>query len=325
MVTRVSETEVPEMMKAVALGGFGGPDVLEVETLSVPGCGDDEILIRVDAAGVGVWDPWEREGGMADMMGRPRFPYVPGSDGAGEVVALGRDVTRFAKGDRVYAYGFGNPKGGFYAEYAAVPAHHAARIPRGLSVEQAGVLAVDGITALRGLDHLALEPGQRLLIVGASGGIGHIALQLAKRMGARVLAAASGADGLALVRRLGADGAVDGHDREALAQACQDFGPDAALVLACDDVCQRALKHVPKGGRIAYPHGVEPAPVGPEGVDVIGYDGVPDPQILDRLNGLIESGPFDVAVSQIYPLEEAAKAQAQVQKHHVGKLALRVH
>lgn len=319
-------TNIPETMKAVALERFGGPDVLELETLAVPECGDDEILIRVDTAGVGVWDPWEREGAMAEVIeGGPRFPYVPGSDGAGEVVAVGRNVTRFTEGDRVYAFGFANPKGGFYAEYAAVPARHAARIPAGLPVEQAGVLAVDGVTALRGLDALELEPGQRLLIVGASGGIGHIALQLAKRMGVEVLAAASGADGLELVRRLGAEVVVDGHDREALVQACRDFVPDAALVLACDDVCQEALGHVREGGRIAHPNGVEPVPSGPEGVEVIGYDGIPDEEVFDRLNHLIESGPFQLAVSRIYELEEAAAAQEQVLKHHVGKLALRVH
>lgn len=319
-------TGVPETMKAMALEKFGGPDVLGIETLPVPACGDDEILIRVDAAGVGVWDPWEREGEMANMIaGGPHFPYVPGSDGAGEVVAVGAHVTRFAVGDRVYAYGFANPKGGFYAEYAAVSARHAARIPEGMPIEQAAVLAVDGVTALRGLDHLDLRPGQRLLIVGASGGVGHIALQLAKRMGWAVLAAASGPDGVELVQRLGADAAVDGHDRDALVQACKSLAPDAALVLACDDACQMALHDVRSGGRIAHPNGVEPIPSGPKGVKVIAYDGIPDEQILDRLNQLVAGGPFQVAVSRTFPLEQAATAQEQVLKHHLGKLALRVH
>ena len=319
-------TSVPETMKAVALGKFGGPDVLETVTLPVPACGDDEILIRVNAAGVGVWDPWEREGGMVEMLeGGARFPYVQGSDGAGEVVAVGRGVTRFSVGDRVYAVGFGNPKGGFYAEYAAVPARHAARIPAGMPIEQAATLAVDGVTALCGLDRLRLQSGQRLLIAGASGGVGHLALQLAKRMEVRVLAAASGADGVELVRSLGADVAVDGHDRDAMIQACRDFAPDAALVLACDDTIEMALRHVRPGGRIAHPNGVEPVPTGPEGVEVHAYDGIPDEKTLDRLNGLVESGPFHVAVSRIYPLQDAATAQEDVQRHHLGKLALRIH
>jgi NADPH:quinone reductase-like Zn-dependent oxidoreductase len=194
-----------------------------------------------------------------------------------------------------------------------------------MPLEQAAGLAVDGITALRGLDELGLQAGQRLLIVGASGGVGHIALQLARRMGARVLAAASGTDGVELVRRLGADIAVDGHDRAALLEACRDFAPDAALVFACDDTCQQALQHVSHQGRIAYPNGVEPAPAGPDGARVIAYNGMPDEAIFDRLNRLVESGPFHIEVSRSYTLESAARAQTEVLTHHIGKLTLRIH
>jgi NADPH:quinone reductase len=321
---------IPDKMQAAALDRFGGPEVLGIKTLPVPQCGDDEILIRVDAAGVGVWDPWEREGEMAEMMGgSPKFPYIPGTDGAGEVVAVGKNVERFQEGDRVYAYGFGNPKGGFYAEYTAVKAQQAARIPKGMKVEEAAALAADGITALRGLeDHLQLKEGQRLLIFGANGGVGHIALQLAKRMGARVLAIASGDDGVELARRLGADAVAEGHKTDDVEKACREFAPegvDAALVLACSDSCQRALQQVRRGGRIAHPNGVDPRPKGPEGVDVIAYDGIPSERVLERLNELIEAGPFHLNIGHLYTLEEAARAQQEVLKHHLGKLALRIH
>ncbi|QSQ19111.1 NADP-dependent oxidoreductase [Pyxidicoccus parkwayensis] len=322
-------TSIPDKMKAAALDRFGGPEVLGIKTLPVPQCGDDEVLIRVEAAGVGVWDSWEREGEMAGMIeGGPRFPYVPGADGAGEVVAVGRSVKGYKEGDRVYAYSFGNAKGGFYAEFAVAKAKHAARIPRGLKVEQAAALAADGITALQGLaDHLALQPGQRLLLFGASGGVGHIALQLAKRMGAKVLAVASGDDGLELARRLGADAVVEGH-RGDVEKACRDFAPnglDAALVLASGDTCDAALKHVRKGGRIAYPNGVEPAPRGPEGIQVIAYNGDPDRGTLEKLNALIEAGPFHLEIGRLYAMEEAARAQQEVLKHHLGKFAMRIH
>ncbi|MBZ4422376.1 NADP-dependent oxidoreductase [Myxococcus sp. RHSTA-1-4] len=322
-------TSIPDTMKAAALDRFGGPEVIGIKTLPVPQCGDDELLIRVDAAGVGVWDSWEREGAMVDMIeGGPRFPYVPGSDGAGEVVAVGKDVKDLKVGDPVYAFALGSSKGGFYAEFTAVKAKHAARIPKGMKVEQAASLAVDGITALRGLeDHLKLESGQRLLIYGASGGVGHIALQLARRMGAKVLAVASGKDGVELARRLGADAVVEGHHGD-MEKACRDFAPDgldAALTLACGDTCQTALKHVRKGGRIAYPNGVEPVPEGPEGIEAIAYDGIPSKKIFERLNELIEAGPFHLEVSHLYAMEEAARAQQEVLKHHVGKFALRIH
>ncbi|WP_186002214.1 MULTISPECIES: NADP-dependent oxidoreductase [Corallococcus] len=320
---------IPDKMKAAALDRFGGPEVLGIKTLTVPAVGDDEILIRVAAAGIGAWDAMEREGEMAGMLpGGPRFPYVPGSDGAGEVVAVGKNVKDLKVGDSVYGYAFMNPKGGFYAEFTAVKAEQATKIPKGLKVEQAAALAADGITTLRGLeDQLQLKAGERLLIFGASGGIGHIALQLARRMGVKVLAIASGEDGVALARRLGAEAAAEGHQDD-LDQVCREFAPDgfdAALVLARGDAAQGVLKHVRKGGRIAYPNGVEPAPKAPPGVTAKAYDGIPSPDILRRLNALIEAGPFHLELGRIYALEEAAKAQQEVLKHHLGKFAMRIH
>lgn len=320
---------IPDKMKAAALDRFGGPEVLGIKTVPVPQCDDDEILIRVEAAGVAVWDKWEREGEMAEMIeGGPRFPYVPGTDGAGEVVAVGKDVRRFKEGERVYGTSFASPKGGFYAEFAVVKEKHAARIPKGMKVEQAAALAADGITALQGLeDHLRLQAGQRLLIFGANGGVGHIALQLARRLGAKVLAIASGEDGVELARRLGADAAVEGHHGD-VEKACRDFAPDgldAALVLASGDTCQSALKHVRQGGRIAYPNGVDPRPQGPEGVEVIAYNGIPNQRTLERLNELIEAGPFHLEIGHVYAMEEAARAQQEVLDHHLGKFALRIH
>src|ERR1700751_3668820 len=104
----------------------------------------------------------------------------------------------------VYYSSFLNPKGGFYAEYAAVKADDVSRIPGELTIQQAGAMPVDAMTALRGLDDtLALKPGESVMIFGASGGIGHLAVQLAKRMGDRVFAVASGSDAVALVNRLG--------------------------------------------------------------------------------------------------------------------------
>src|SRR5688572_26804317 len=199
----------PATMQAAAIDAFGGP--ITPHVLPVPRIGADEVLIGVKSAGVGVWDTFEGEGGFAEMFGmKPKFPYVLGSDGAGTVVDVGRDVSDFEKGDPVYACGLVNPKGGFYAEYVAVKADTVSRIPGELKVEQAGVLASDGLTALKGLDDvLGLRAGESVLIFGASGGIGHLAVQLAKRMGARVFAVASGDDGVALAKRLGADEVID--------------------------------------------------------------------------------------------------------------------
>lgn len=249
--------------------------------------------------------------------------------GGPEVVAVGKNVKRFKEGDRVYGAAMGSSKGGFYAEYAAIKETDAARVPKGMKMEEAGALAADGITALVGLEEkLKLGQGQKLIIFGANGGVGHIALQLANRLGAKVLAIASGEDGVKLTKRLGADEAVEGHDAAQVDKACSEFAPDgadAALVLACGEACRKALQHVKKGGRIAYPNGVEPEPSAPEGVELISYDGDASVEKYERLNELIESGPFHLNIDKVYALEEAAKAQEEVLKHHLGKLALKIH
>lgn len=312
-------------MQGAAIDQFGG--AITPHTLPVPQCGPDELLIRVESAGVGVWDEFEREGGFARMMGAtPHFPYVLGSDGAGEVVAVGDRVKRFKEGDRVYALALANPKGGFHAQYIAVKEDHASPIPGKLTVEQAGVMPVDAITALMGLDDtLGLKRGDTVMIFGASGGIGHLGLQLAKRMGARVFAVASGDDGVALARRLGAEGIVDGRTED-VAAAARKFAPagiDAALVTAGGDATDRALAAMRDGGRVAFPNGVEPPPKARAGVSVKAYDGMPTGDTIRKLNELIEAGPFDVHVARSFPLDQAAEAQRALHQHYLGKLALR--
>lgn len=312
--------DIPEKMKAVAVDRFGGPEVLHTATLPVPRPRAHEVLLRVDVAGIGVWDPWVREGGMDE--GTTRFPYVIGNDGAGEVVAVGPDVHRLHVGDRAYAY---QMRGGFYAEYVTVKEDFAAPIPSTLDPKEAGALGADGITALCGLDdRLRLQRGQSVMIIGASGGIGHMAVQLAKRMGARVLGVASGSDGVKLVSSLGADVAVDGRSQD-LAEAARRFAPDAALVLAGGPGVTEALKFVKPGGRIAYPNGVEPEPQAPQGVELVAYDGIPSAEAFDRLNRLIGKAPFHVELGKTYDLDEAVQAHREIQEHHLGKRALRIH
>ncbi len=314
-------------MRAVALDGFGGPEVLTVKTLPVPEVGPEEVLLEVEMAGVGVWDPYEIEGGFAELYGAaPKFPYIPGSDSAGTVVEVGTRVSRFHKGDHVYAFTFANPKGGSYAEYVAVKTDNVGLIPDNLPTDRAGAMPVDAMTALRGLDDtLNLQAGESLLILGASGGIGHLAVQLAKRMGARVLAVASGGDGVALVRRLSTDAVVDGHTDDIVA-AAREFAPDgldAALLTAGGEAAERALTTLREGGRVAYPNGVEPEPQGRSGLDIRSYDGMPDPQAIAKLNDLIAAGPFAVHIARTFPLEQAAEAIRALNTHYLGKLALR--
>lgn len=311
----------PKMMKAAVIDKFGGPQVLHVASIPVPEPNENEILIQVHSAGIGSWDPWLREGGS----GAGRFPLVLGSDGAGTVAARGSNVRRFKVGDRVYAYTFDNPKGGFYAEYAAVSEDEAAKIPSNVGTLEAGALPAVGITALLGLEKLKIGRDETLLILGASGGVGHVALQLANRMGARTLAVSSRTDGVDMTRRLGAGLSVDGRSARVLA-SIKAFGEglDAALVSANSKRLAEALKYVRKGGRIAYPRGVEPEPEAFAGVKVLAYDGISSPEAYERLNGLISRGLFHVAIHRTYRLEQAAQAHRDVSKHHLGKLVLKI-
>jgi NADPH:quinone reductase len=316
------DASIPEMMNAAVIDRYGGPEVLHLEALPVPEPKRNEVLIRLQTAGIGVWDPDIRAGEF--KMVEHQFPEVIGNDGAGKVVAVGDGVSRFRPGDRVYAF---SENGGFYAEYVAVKEDEVAPIPRGVDAQMAGAMGADGITALRGLeDQLRLGEGDTVMIFGASGGIGHLAVQLAKRKGARVIAVASGADGVDLVRRLGADLAIDGH-REDVAAAIAKFAPrgiDAALVLAGGKELALALRTIKNGGRLAYPHGVEPEPKAPDGVKALDYDGAPDRQAFERLNKLIEPAPFHVEIGRTFRLEEAGEAHRELGRHHLGKLAFQI-
>ena len=315
----------PDTMQAAAIDKFGGP--ITPHTLPVPSVDADEVLIRIESAGVGVWDPFEREGGFAEILGsKPHFPYVLGSDGAGTIVEVGSKVKSLKPGDRVYALALLNSKGGFYAQYAALNADRVSPIPGSLTVEEAGALPVDAVTALCGLDEiLRLKEGESILILGASGGVGHLAVQLAKRMGARVFAVASGEDGVALARQLGADAVIDGHSDDLIAQA-KRFAPngiDTALITAGGKSADAALQTLRQGGRAAYPHGVEPEPKQRPGVTLEAYDGRSNPQLIKKLNKLIEQGPFEVQIAQTFSLAQAAEAQQALEQHYLGKIVLR--
>ena len=315
-----------QMMRAVAIDAFGGVEQMKPRELPVPEVATDEILIRVDSAGVGVWDPFEREGGFAKEFGvKPTFPYVPGWDGAGTVEAVGESVRSFKPGDHVYGINFLGPKGGFYAEYTVIKADNAASVPPALSTRDAGGLATDGVTALDGLiKTLKLKAGETLLVLGASGGVGHLAVQLAKRMQARVLAVASGQDGVELVDRLGADAVIDGH-KEDIGKAAREFAPqglDAALLTVGGKAAEQAIAALRKGGRAAYPNGVPDIPQTRDDVTVTGYNGEPDPKTFAKLNELIGGGPFEVHIARTFKLEDAAQAQQALGDHYLGKLAL---
>jgi NADPH:quinone reductase len=165
---------VPATMKAAAIDRFGPPELLTLHTLPTPEPGRQDVLIAVHVAGVSIWDASIREGSWR-LSSRPKFPLVPGTDGAGIIVAKGAGVRRFRIGERVYAYKLGS----FYAEYVAVAEQHVGRVPEPLDMLQAGAAAVTGLTALQGVDDaLHVKEGETLLIFGASGAVGRLQCSL---------------------------------------------------------------------------------------------------------------------------------------------------
>jgi NADPH:quinone reductase len=249
-------------------------------------------------------------------------------DGAGSVAAVGSKVKGFKVGELVYSYVWNNPKGGFYAEYVAVPAEAVGRVPVGMDLRDIGAAAVTALTAQQGIDDaLHLAPGETVIILGASGGVGTLAVQFAKLRGARVLAVASGDDGVTLVRTLHADVAIDGHrgDIEGAARSFAPAGVDAVLALVGGAPLERCLAGLKSGGRVAYPGGVDFEAKVAVGVNLVRYDAIAGAREFERLNAAITAVKLRVPIAAEYPLMRAAAAQQRMASGHVlGKVVLQV-
>jgi NADPH:quinone reductase-like Zn-dependent oxidoreductase len=316
---------IPKTMRAEAIDRFGPPSVLKTRELPVPRVGRRDVLIAIHTAGVGSWDA-EIRAGWWPGGGRPKFPVVLGTDGSGRVAAVGASVRRFRVGDVVQAYEFTGSGGGFYAEYVAAAERSVGRAPRGMSLRDAGAMAVTGLTALQGVDGaLRLRRGETVIVHGASGGVGTLAVQFAKLRGARVIATATGRDGIALARRLGADEALDGRARDLAARIRRvaPGGADAVLAFAGQNLsaCLDALKE--RGARLAYPNGVEPEPRKRRGVRVKTWDAKAGADRFLALKRASEAARLRVPIGATYRLRDAAKAHRRIEKGHVlGKVAL---
>ena len=198
-------------MKAIVIDGYGGADRLRLDERPDPAPGAGEVLIDVRAASVNPVD-WKIRKGELRLFLRPRFPYIPGSDVAGEVAAVGPGVTRFKPGDAVVAF-VDLKRGGGYAERAVAKESAAALKAGSLSFADAACLPIAGCTALQALrDHGGLRAGGSALINGGAGGVGHFVVQIAKALGATV-AATCGPSNVDFVRSLGADPVID-YSRE---------------------------------------------------------------------------------------------------------------
>jgi NADPH:quinone reductase-like Zn-dependent oxidoreductase len=318
---------IPDTMKAAAVDRFGPPSALTVHDVPVPRPGPLEVLIAIDTAGIGSWDASIRDGSWR-KPGRPRFPLVPGVDGAGTVVARGARVRRIKPGDRVYAYEFGNRQGGFYAEFAAAKAEHVGHVPKGLDLREAGAVAATGLTALQGIDALGLRAGHTVLIFGASGAVGTMAVQFARQRGAHVIATATGAASARLVRKLGAHRVIDARDTESTdrLRAYAPDGLDGVLALAGGAELERCLDFMRPRGRVVHPNGIEPVPRERPTFRVRAYDAIANPRAFDELSRHLGNGRIRVPVAATYPLGRAAQAHRRLDREQaLGRMVLKVH
>ena len=307
-------------MKAFALSSFDEPPgVIEVRDPIVQA---GEVLIRVAAASLNPYDAFVATGAAKAFMSYD-FPAVLGGDLAGTVEALGDEVDGFALGDRVFGMmgSKGSVRDGSIAELATPQATAIARTPDAISDTDAGTLGVAGTTAVAAIEAVAPGDGQRVLIVGATGGVGSFAIQLARLRRAEVIATVRPGDE-DFVSDLGATETVD-YTGDVVATIRERYpdGVDAAIDgVSGGEEFQRIVGLVRKGGRAASTRG---AAEGEEmdGVTVANANG--NPAHLTALADLVADGKVRVAATHTYELEDAAQALRDLNEQHtLGKLLI---
>jgi 2-desacetyl-2-hydroxyethyl bacteriochlorophyllide A dehydrogenase len=322
-------------MRAVVQEKYGSADVLHLAQVTPPQITDDEVLVRVHAAGVdrGTWHMMTGRpylGRLAFGIRTPKNP-VPGMDVAGVVVSVGSAVTKFVPGDEVYGFGRGS-----FAEYTAARERKLARKPANLTFEQAAVVPVSAATALQALtDAGHIQAGQSVLVIGASGGVGSYAVQLAKAFGAEVTAVCSTSK-LDLVRSLGADHVLD-YTRDDFADGAHRY--DLVLDIAGNPTLSRLRRALTATGTAVITGGEEGG----------SFSGGMNRQLramalspflrqrltmfiakqrssdLARLTDLIESGKLTPSIDRTYPLTEAAQAIRHLEAGKArGKVAIAI-
>ena len=322
-------------MRAIVQDAYGSPDVFRLARISTPDVADNQVLVRVHAAGLdrGTWHlmvgrPYLLR--LAFGFRRPKNP-VPGLDLAGTVVAVGSAVTRFSPGEEVFGTGEGS-----FAEYAVAPEDQLARKPDNLSFEQAAVVPVSGLTALQALTDVGhLQPGQRVLIIGASGGVGSYAVQLAKALGAEVTGVSSTAK-LDLVRSLGADHVID-YTRDDFADGAHRY--DLILDIAGNPALSRLRRALTPTGTAVIVGGEQGGRL-TGGLDrqfrakalslfvrqrmtfFLSRERAGD---LERITEFIEAGKLTPSIDRIFSLDQVPEAMRHLEAGEArGKIAINI-
>ncbi len=307
-------------MQAVVLTGFGSTP--EVRELGVPQPAEGEVRVRVRAASVNGFDVKIADGTFKDML-EHRFPVVLGKDFAGTVDAVGAGVIGYAPGDRVFGVVTKSYLGdGSFGEFVTVPVSVGlTKLPDAVEFREGGALGLAGTAAFDSITAAAPQPGQTILIAGATGGVGNQAVQLAALAGARVIATAHTDEERRLVTALGAAEVIDyQHDVTAAVLAAHPQGVDAVVHLAGDPAA--LLPAVRKGGRFVSTLLWDARQLPSETVTVLPIFATPTPATLDRLAENQAQGRSRVTIQRTYGLAEAPAAMRDFAGGTLGKLVI---
>lgn len=307
-------------MRAIRYHAHGGPNQLRLETAAVPVPGPDEVLVRQAFSSVNPAD-WKFRNGWFSEWVPQSFPFTPGADIAGTVVAAGPLAAGFVLGMRVAGM-VPVQQGGAWAEQVVVKAHALTRLPDKVSAQDAAGLPLAGLTAWSALFDLGrLRPGQKVLIHAAAGGVGSLAVQLAKTAGAYVIATCSSAN-REMVANLGADRIIDYRAGD-FAEGLREI--DLVLDAVGGTVRERSIPVLRPGGLLVT---LDPTPLMPtltKQIRVATAAVAPDGGRLLQLVDLLATGQLRVPIDRIFALEEGATAHIHSQSGHArGKILISI-
>ena len=234
-------------MKAAQIKNYGGPDVIEIVDVEKPKAGPGQVLVKVYASSINPFDIAIIKGFVAQMTDS-KLPMTIGLDISGVVAELGEGVDSFVVGNKVYGSGGVLSGGsGSFAEFSAVPAKNIAKMPSNLDFNQSAAVVLTGVSTVQALvEHIKLQPGQKILIHGGAGGIGTMAIQIAKSIGAYVATTASDT-GIDYAKKLRADHVID-YKKEKFEELISDY--DAVFDTVGGEVFEKSFKVLKKGGII---------------------------------------------------------------------------
>lgn len=310
-------------MKAILIETYGGKEQLKESQTDLPAILDDQVLLEVHATSVNPIDWKLREGYLKDMLPF-EFPIILGWDAAGIIAEVGKNVSNFKAGDRVFARP-ATTRQGTYAEFVPVDQNLLAKMPEEMTFEEAAAIPLAGLTAWQCLvDFSEIKKGDKVLIHAGAGGVGNYAIQLAKSFGAYVTTTAS-KDNEEFVKSLGADRVID-YKEEEFNEILEDY--DIVLDSIGGDVLEKSYQVLKKGGKLVSIAG-QPSKEDAEkhGVKAGFHWLEPDGEQLQKLADLYVAGELKPVIGETFELTEKGlkEAHALSETHHArGKIVIKV-